>query len=105
MGADTNAKDLAPEYSGLEAIAEGIRLIYSDGHEQLEHELPLYTYWLRKGRAGTNQSAARLQNESVRSGKAMRCRSLCHTKWKPLLTTIQNSLENYPGLRARNVYP
>lgn len=45
MGADTNAKDLAPDYSGLEAIAEGIRLIYRDGHEQLEHELPLYTYW------------------------------------------------------------
>jgi hypothetical protein len=41
-GADTNAKDLAPECSGLEAIAEGFRLLYSDDHEQLEHELPVY---------------------------------------------------------------
>ena len=41
-GADTNAKDLAPECSGLEAIAEGFRLVYDDDHEQLEHELPVY---------------------------------------------------------------
>lgn len=55
MGADTNAKDLAPEYSGLEGIAEGIRLIYSDGHEQLEHELPLL-YLLVKKRSRRNKS-------------------------------------------------
>jgi len=41
-GADTDAKDLAPECSGLEAIAEGFRLVYGDDHEQLEHELPVY---------------------------------------------------------------
>jgi hypothetical protein len=41
-GADTNAKDLAPECSGLEAIAEGFRLVYDDDHQQLEHELPVY---------------------------------------------------------------
>ncbi|MBI4317043.1 MAG: chromate resistance protein [Chloroflexi bacterium] len=41
-GADTEAKGLAPESSGLEAIAEGFRLIYQDDHEQLERELPVY---------------------------------------------------------------
>ena len=41
-GADTDARDLAPECSGLEAIAEGFRLVFSDDHEQLEHELPVY---------------------------------------------------------------
>ena len=41
-GADTNAKDLAPECSGLGTIAEGFRLVYIDDHEQLEHELPVY---------------------------------------------------------------
>jgi hypothetical protein len=41
-GADTNAKDLAPECSGLEAIADGFRLVYDDDHQQLEHELPVY---------------------------------------------------------------
>jgi hypothetical protein len=41
-GADTDAKDLAPECSGLEAIAEGFRLVYDDDHQQLERELPVY---------------------------------------------------------------
>ena len=41
-GADTDAKDLAPEAHGLEAIAEGFRLAYKDDHELLEHELPVY---------------------------------------------------------------
>lgn len=41
-GADTDAKELASECSGLEAIAEGFRLVYSDDHELLERELPVY---------------------------------------------------------------
>jgi hypothetical protein len=41
-GADTDAKHLSPECHGLEAIAEGFRLAYSDDHEQLKHELPVY---------------------------------------------------------------
>ena len=41
-GADTNANGLASECSGLEAIAEGFRLVYDDDHEQLKHELPVY---------------------------------------------------------------
>lgn len=40
--ADTNSQDLAPESSGLEAIAEGFRLFYQDDHELLESELPVY---------------------------------------------------------------
>jgi hypothetical protein len=38
----TDAKDLAPECSRLEAIAKGFRLVFSDDHEPLEHELPVY---------------------------------------------------------------
>jgi hypothetical protein len=41
-GADTDAKDLAPQCSGLEAIAQGFRLVFRDDHEQFEHELPVY---------------------------------------------------------------
>ncbi|HEV8723790.1 MAG TPA: chromate resistance protein ChrB domain-containing protein [Candidatus Binatia bacterium] len=41
-GADTSAKQLTPESSGLEAIAEGFRLVYSDDHELLERELSVY---------------------------------------------------------------
>jgi hypothetical protein len=41
-GADTEAKDLAPECRGLEAIAEGFRLAYADDHELLEQEMPVY---------------------------------------------------------------
>jgi protein-tyrosine-phosphatase len=41
-GADTEAKDLAPEARGLEAVAEGFRLVYRDDHELCERELPVY---------------------------------------------------------------
>ncbi len=41
-GADTGAKQLAPESPGLEAIAEGFRLVYGDDHELLERELSVY---------------------------------------------------------------
>ena len=41
-GADTDARDLAPESRGLVAIAEGFRLVYGDDHEQLAAELPVY---------------------------------------------------------------
>lgn len=41
-GADTDAKDLTPESRGLEAIAEGFRLVYQNDHELLEREMPVY---------------------------------------------------------------
>jgi hypothetical protein len=41
-GADTNAKDLTPESPGLEAIAEGFRLVFRDDHELLERESSVY---------------------------------------------------------------
>ena len=41
-GADTTAKQLTPESLGLEAIAEGFRLVYQDDHELLERELSVY---------------------------------------------------------------
>jgi hypothetical protein len=41
-GADTDAKNLAPECRGLEAIAEGFRLAYPNDHELLEREMPVY---------------------------------------------------------------
>jgi hypothetical protein len=41
-GADTGARDLAPEARGLEAIAEGFRLVYRDDHELCARELPVY---------------------------------------------------------------
>ena len=41
-GADTGAKELTPESQGLEAIAEGFRLVYQNDHELLERELPVY---------------------------------------------------------------
>jgi hypothetical protein len=41
-GADTDAKDLTPESRGLEAVAEGFRLVYGDDHELLEREMPVY---------------------------------------------------------------
>lgn len=41
-GADTGAKQLTPESSGLEAIAEGFRLVYRDDYELLERELSVY---------------------------------------------------------------
>jgi hypothetical protein len=41
-GADTEAKDLTPQSRGLEAIAEGFRLVYQDDHELLEGESAVY---------------------------------------------------------------
>jgi len=41
-GADTDAKDLTPESRGLEASAEGFRLVYQNDHELLERELSVY---------------------------------------------------------------
>ena len=41
-GADTGAKDLTPESRGLEAIAEGFRIVFRDDHELLERESSLY---------------------------------------------------------------
>ena len=36
------AKDLTPESRGLEAIAEGFRLVYQNDQELLERELSVY---------------------------------------------------------------
>jgi len=41
-GADTAAKDLTPQSRGLEAVAEGFRIVYRDDHELLEREMPVY---------------------------------------------------------------
>ena len=41
-GADTAAKHLKPESPGLDAIAEGFRLVHRDDHELLERELSVY---------------------------------------------------------------
>ncbi len=41
-GADTSAKDLTPESRGLDAIAEGFRLVYRNDHELLDRELAVY---------------------------------------------------------------
>jgi hypothetical protein len=41
-GADTDARELTPESRGLEAIAEGFRLVYADDHALLGAELPVY---------------------------------------------------------------
>jgi len=41
-GADTDAKDLTSESRGLEAIAEGFRLVFQNDHELLEREIPVY---------------------------------------------------------------
>jgi hypothetical protein len=41
-GADTDVKNLAPESRGLEAIAEGFRLVFENDHELLERESSVY---------------------------------------------------------------
>jgi hypothetical protein len=41
-GADTPAKNLTPESRGLEAIAEGFRVLYQDDFEQLAAESRVY---------------------------------------------------------------
>lgn len=64
---------MAPEWSEREAIAEAVRLVYSDDHEQLEHELAAMRRSMPIGHETVareqNQSAARLLNESVGSEK------------------------------------
>jgi hypothetical protein len=63
-GADTDAKELAPECSGLEAIAEGFRLVYGDDHELLERESPVYDalYARCQQTAPQNTSSGALKN-------------------------------------------
>ncbi len=41
-GADTGELGLTPESPGLDALAEGFRLAYTDDHELLERESPVY---------------------------------------------------------------
>lgn len=41
-GADTQAKDLTPYSRGLEAIAEGFRLISKDDFGNMERQFPVY---------------------------------------------------------------
>ena len=41
-GADTAATELTPESPGLEAIAEGFRLVFDNDHELLERESSVY---------------------------------------------------------------
>ena len=41
-GADTAAKELALESAGMEAVAEGFRIIYRNDHELLARESPVY---------------------------------------------------------------
>ena len=51
-----NAKDLTPESRGLDAIAEGFRLVYSDDQELIAREFPvydaLYAYCRRQVQSG-----------------------------------------------------
>jgi hypothetical protein len=58
-GADTEARDLTPESRGLEAIAEGFRLVYADDHELLRAELPVYDalYAACRARVGAGAGA------------------------------------------------
>ena len=57
-GADTAAKRLTPESPGLEAIAEGFRLVYSDDHELLERELSVYDALYAYCQQTTGQNAS-----------------------------------------------
>lgn len=41
-GADTGELGLTPKSPGLDALAEGFRLAYTDDHELLERESPVY---------------------------------------------------------------
>ena len=41
-GADTDAKDLTAYSNGLEAVAEGFRLISKDDFENMEKQFPVY---------------------------------------------------------------
>lgn len=53
-GADTDAKDLTPESRGLEAIADGFRMVGKDDHDILRLEFPVYDalYAYCRARAG-----------------------------------------------------
>ena len=55
-GADTDAKDLAPESRGLEAIAEGFRAVGKDDHDILRLEFPVYDALYAYCRAGAGGS-------------------------------------------------
>ena len=62
-GADTAAKDLTPESRGLEAIADGFRLVYRDDHELLERELSVYdALYAYCQQAARNRSSDGLKN-------------------------------------------
>jgi hypothetical protein len=63
-GADTTAKHLTPESPGLEAIAEGFRLVYSNDHELLERESSVYDalYAYCQQTTGQNTSSGALKN-------------------------------------------
>ena len=58
-GADTDAKDLAAECPGLEAIAEGFRLVYQDDYELLDRELAVYDALYAYCREMVRQETAR----------------------------------------------
>jgi len=64
-GADTEAKHLTPESPGLEAIAEGFRLVYSNDHELLERESSVYDalYAYCQQTPGQNTSAGGPKNQ------------------------------------------
>jgi hypothetical protein len=63
-GADTGAKDLTPESRGLEAIAEGFRIVFRDDHELLERESSVYDalYAYCQQTAPQNTSSGALKN-------------------------------------------
>ena len=62
-GADTAAKELTPESAGLEAIAEGFRLVYRDDQELLERELSVYdALYAYCQQAGQNRSGGSFKN-------------------------------------------
>ena len=63
-GADTEAKDLTPESRGLEAIAEGFRIVFRDDHELLERESSVYDalYAYCQQTAPQNTSSGALKN-------------------------------------------
>src|SRR4030095_5193958 len=63
-GADTEAKDLTPESRGLEAIAEGFRLVFDKDPELLERESSVYDalYAYCQQTTGQNTSAGGPKN-------------------------------------------
>jgi hypothetical protein len=69
-GADTVARQLTPESPGLEAIAEGFRLVFSDDHELLERELSvydaLYAYCQQMTEPNASRDISKKQRSSAR---------------------------------------